>query len=209
MTASEQPFFLNFILSFKFCGDVLLIFFISPFRNLSMPGILQAPKSCPVARCSYVGPNWALSVHWWVAHEDRSILFLCPLPGCSYQTPHQHNLRTHWDRVHGATRPTSPELRTLPLLADFAVNRNRVDPGECCPPVPPCGCQSGACPIATSIPCLSGCRARFQKRSARDRLRYDPVILIGRSHSTNADHDRLIRSRKYETKQFIANWIMT
>ena len=52
-------------------------------------------------------------------------------------------------------------------------------------------------------------RARFQKRSARDRLRYDPVILIGRSHSTNADHDRLIRSRKYETKQFIANWIMT
>ena len=23
---------------------------------------------------------------------------------------------------------------------------------------PPCGCQSGACPIATSIPCLSGCR---------------------------------------------------
>ena len=49
------------------------------------------------------------------------------------------------------------------------------------------------------------CRARFQKRSARNRLRYDPVILIGRSHSTNADHDRLIRSRKYETKQFIAN----
>ena len=48
-------------------------------------------------------------------------------------------------------------------------------------------------------------RARFQKRSARNRLRYDPVILIGRSHSTNADHDRLIRSRKYETKQFIAN----
>ena len=38
-------------------------------------------------------------------------------------------------------------------------------------------------------------RARFQKRSARVRLRYDPVILIGRSHSTNADHDRLIRSR--------------
>ena len=37
------------------------------------------------------------------------------------------------------------------------------------------------------------------------RSRYDPVILIGRSHSTNADHDRLIRSRKYETKQFIAN----
>ena len=51
--------------------------------------------------------------------------------------------------------------------------------------------------------------ARFQKRSARDRLRYDPVILIDRSHSTNADHDRLIRSRNYETKQFIANWIMT
>ena len=50
--------------------------------------------------------------------------------------------------------------------------------------------------------------ARFQKWSACDRLRYDPVILIGRSHSTNADHDRLIRSRKYETKQFTANWIM-
>ena len=53
--------------------------------------------------------------------------------------------------------------------------------------------------------CVWNTWARFQKRSARDRLRYDPVILIGRSHSTNADHDRLIRSRKYETKQFIAN----
>ena len=52
-------------------------------------------------------------------------------------------------------------------------------------------------------------RVRFQKRSARDWLRSTPVILIGRSHSTNADHDRLIRSRKYKTKQFIANWIMT
>ena len=40
-------------------------------------------------------------------------------------------------------------------------------------------------------------------------LRYDPVIVIGRSHSANADHDGLIRSRQYETKQFIANWIMT
>ena len=51
--------------------------------------------------------------------------------------------------------------------------------------------------------------ARFHERSTRDRFRYDPVILIGRSHSTNADHDRLMRSRKYETKQFIAHWIMT
>ena len=146
MTASEQPFFLNFILSFKFCGDVLLIFFILPLRNLSMPGILQAPKSCPAAHCSYVGPNRALAVHWRVAHEDRSILFLCPLPGCSYQTPRQHNLRTHWERVHGATRPTSAELRTLPLLADFTVNRNRVDPGECRPPVPPLRLPVGSLP---------------------------------------------------------------
>ena len=111
-----------------------------------MPGILQAPKSCPAARCSYVGPNRALAVHWRVAHEERSILFLCPLPGCSYQTPRQHNLRTHWERVHGATRPTSAELRTLPLLADFIVNRNRVDPGECCPPVPPLRLPVGSLP---------------------------------------------------------------
>ena len=33
---------------------------------------------------------------------------------------------------------------------------------------------------------------RFHKRSTRDRLRYDPVILISRSHSTNADHNRLM-----------------
>ena len=52
-------------------------------------------------------------------------------------------------------------------------------------------------------------RARFQKRSARDRLRNNNVILIGRSFSTNADHDRLIWLRKCETKQFIVNWIMT
>ena len=43
-------------------------------------------------------------------------------------------------------------------------------------------------------------KAQFQKWSARDRLRYDPVILIGPSHSTNADHYWLIRLKKYETK---------
>ena len=63
--------------------------------------------------------------------------------------------------------------------------------------------------MAADVLATQGARAQFQKRSARDRLRYDPVILISRSHSTNADHDRLIRSRNYETKQFIANWIMT
>ena len=57
--------------------------------------------------------------------------------------------------------------------------------------------------------CIQESWTRFQKRSTRDRLRYDPMILIGRSHSTNADHDRLMRSTKYEAKQFIANWIMT
>ena len=44
-------------------------------------------------------------------------LFLCPLPGCNYQTPCQHNLWTHWERMHGATRPitahVTPSLHSL------------------------------------------------------------------------------------------------
>ena len=46
-------------------------------------------------------------------------------------------------------------------------------------------------------------RARFQKQSKSDLLRSNPTSLIGRSHFINADHDRLIRWKKYETKQFI------
>ena len=44
--------------------------------------------------------------------------------------------------------------------------------------------------IRLEDPHLRNSRARFQKRSARDRLRYDPVILIGRSHSTIGSSDR-------------------
>ena len=46
-------------------------------------------------------------------------------------------------------------------------------------------------------------RARFQKRSTRDRLRYDPVILIGQSHPTNADHQ--LRSRSAHQIEKIRN----
>ena len=124
----------------------MLIFFILPFRNLSMPGLVQAPRSCPAVRCSYVGPSRALSVHWRVVHESHLVLHLCPLPMCTYQTPRLHNLRPHWERTHGATRVMSAKLRTLPLLADFAVNRNRVDPGSCCPPVAPLRLPVGSLP---------------------------------------------------------------
>ena len=51
-------------------------------------------------------------------------------------------------------------------------------------------------------------RVQFQKQSDSDRLRSDHVILIGRSHSTNVNTNRHIASRKYETKQFIAYWIV-
>ena len=48
--------------------------------------------------------------------------------------------------------------------------------------------------------CSGDTRNQGQKQSTRSWLRYDSVILISQLHSTNADHDQLIRSRKYETK---------
>ena len=49
-------------------------------------------------------------------------------------------------------------------------------------------------------------RAWFQKRANSDHIR--SVSLVGRSHSTDADQNRLIRSGEYDTKPFIANWLM-
>ena len=70
---------------------------------------------------------------------------------------------------------------------------------QCKHPCDPIVCsQHGVSGLPSEYPLIS--RARFQKRSARDQLRYDPVILISRSHSTNADHDRLIRPRKYKNQ---------
>ena len=49
-------------------------------------------------------------------------------------------------------------------------------------------------------------RAWFQKRSNSDHIR--SVSFVGRSHSTDADPNRLITSGKYDTKPFIANWLI-
>ena len=69
-----------------------------------------------------------------------------------------------------------------------------------------CANTPSICPCVTPVSLCSHCRilkfsgvftidrAQFQKPFARDQLRYDPVILIGRSHSTNADHNQLVRS---------------
>ena len=45
--------------------------------------------------------------------------------------------------------------------------------------------------------------AQFQKQSDSDQLRSNPGNLMSWSHFTNADHDRLMISIKYEAKQFI------
>ena len=111
-----------------------------------MSGLIQALRSCPAVSCTYVGPSRALSVHWRVVYESHLVLHLCPLQMCTYQTPHLHNLRPHWEWAHGANQVMSAELRTLPLLADFVVNRNRMDPGACCPPVAPLRLPVGSLP---------------------------------------------------------------
>ena len=132
MTVSEQPFFIILVFWWYFAV------FILSSRDHTMPRILQAPKSCLVLRCQYMGPSWALGMHKRIGvHEAQTMLFLCPLPGCSYMKPRQHNFGTYWEQIHGATWTTSAELRMLPLLEDFVVNRKSVDPGACCPPVPP------------------------------------------------------------------------
>ena len=50
---------------------------------------------------------------------------------------------------------------------------------------PPCGCQSGACPIATSIPCLSVCRwsCRGSSRSGSLQPRSSTPLWVGLSLS--------------------------
>ena len=78
--------------------------------------------------------------------KTRALPHLCLLPLCSYQTPRQHNLRTHRERVHGTTQPMTAELRSLPLLADYVLNRNQADPGSCLPSLAPLRLPIGSLP---------------------------------------------------------------
>ena len=105
-----------------------------------MPGVKSrgtGTEACPVTNCPFVGPSRAMTVHWRSFHEESILLYLCPLPGCSWQTPKPQGLRQHWENRHQASRQQSGELRTLPLLANFMKNQHRRDPGNCWPPVPP------------------------------------------------------------------------
>ena len=109
------------------------------FAASTMPGVkkLWETKVCPAPGCLFVGPSRALMVHWRSFHEETILLYLCPLPGCTWQMPKPQALRQHWENQHRASQEQSAELRTLPLLAEFVRNRHRKDPGTCCPPVPP------------------------------------------------------------------------
>ena len=114
----------------------------------TMPGMkkLRETKVCPAPGCLFVGPSRALMVHWRSFHKETILLYLCPLPGCSWQTPKPQGLRQHWENQHHAYQQQSVELRTLPLLAEFVRNRHRKDPGTCCPPVPPLQRPLGSLP---------------------------------------------------------------
>ena len=114
-----------------------------------MPGVKSrgtGTEACPVTNCPFVGPSRAMTVHWRSFHEESILLYLCPLPGCSWQTPKPQGLRQHWENRHQASRQQSRELRTLPLLANFVKNKHRRDPGNSCPPVPPLQKPMGCLP---------------------------------------------------------------
>ena len=113
-----------------------------------MPGLKRAgrPKPCPAAGCAFVGPYRTLLIHWRSFHDPQVLLYLCPLPGCKFQTPKPHGLRQHWEGRHSASRQQSLQLRTLPLLANFVHNQHRRDPGCCVAPVPPVQRPLGSLP---------------------------------------------------------------
>ena len=113
-----------------------------------MPGLRRSreTESCPARGCPFVGPPRSLTVHWRSFHEEMVVLYMCPLPECSWQTFKPQNLRQHWENYHHAAKHQSLALRTLPLLAEFVRNRHRTDPGDCRPPVLPVQRPMGSLP---------------------------------------------------------------
>ena len=118
------------------------------FQTRTMPGLKRAggPEPCPAAGCAFFGPYRTLLIHWRSFHDPQVLLYLCPLPGCKFQTPKPHGLRQHWEGRHSASPQQSLQLRTLPLLANFVHNRHRRDPGLCVAPVPPAQRPLGSLP---------------------------------------------------------------
>ena len=114
-----------------------------------MPGLRRSRETepCPARGCPFVGPPRSLTVHWRSFHEEMVVLYMCPLPECSWQTFKPQNLRQHWENYHHAAKHQSLALRTLPLLAEFVRNRHRTDPGDCCPPVLPVQRPMGSLPL--------------------------------------------------------------
>ena len=116
--------------------------------DLTMPGlkVVWGPESCPATGCNFVGPSRSLTMHWRSFHDPRVLLYLCPLPGCRFHTPRPQGLRVHWEGRHSASRPQSQQLRTLPLLAEFVVNRQYKPQGTGSGPVPPLQRPLGSLP---------------------------------------------------------------
>ena len=74
-----------------------------------MPGLkrCQGTQSCPAQWCRFVGPATAVTIHWRSFHAAEVLLYLCPLPGCVFQTPKPSTLRGV------AKRHKVPELTAL------------------------------------------------------------------------------------------------
>ena len=113
-----------------------------------MPGLKRArdPESCPAAGRAFVGPYRSLLIHWRSFHDAQVLLYLCPLPGCTFQTPKPQGLCQRREGRHNASWQQSLQLRTLPLLANFIHNRHFRDPGCCAAPVPPAQWPLGSLP---------------------------------------------------------------
>ena len=119
--------------------------------DLTMLGlkVVRGPESCPATGCNFVGPSRSLTTHLRSFHEPRLLLYLCPLHGCWFHTPKPQGLRVHWEGSHSASRPQSQQLRTLPLLAEFVVNRHYKPSGTGSAPVPPLQQPLGSLPLTS------------------------------------------------------------
>ena len=145
MTVFEQPFIylylsLFYTIQWNLAGDIMLIFSSVAFQR--MPGITQArgPAELCNVRMLHQTVPWPCAGGWFTRAT-----WSCPSAACQCVRI-KHPGSTTWDHNGSTTRGMSTELWTLPLQADFVPNRNRVDPGVCCPPVAPFWLPVGSLP---------------------------------------------------------------
>ena len=127
-----------------------------------MPGVKSrgtGTEACPVTNCPFVGPSRAMTVHWRSFHEESILLYLCPLPGCSWQTPKPQGLRQHWENRHQASRQQSCGLCPCwPTSWRSSIGETQE---TAAPLFLPCRSRWGVFPMEVRVPCWCKCNGSW------------------------------------------------